>query len=347
MTSPPTLPIELVSDIVDRFSRDRRNLSAFCLVAKSWLPVARSHLYRDVSLSRWSGNREVLYNTLTTAPHLTIWVRDLDFNADSLADDDTHRMTAKLINGCVQLRKFSLSTDAEERKQAWPKRDLQRAIALCGPRLEELRVSGRIWEVDPKLEQMFTSLTGLKRLFLTATMDSDNLEAVPPVGFQLESLNLTATELEPTTISTTSSPNLDRPLHLSSSPHSTVAPTSLSSPPSAPSSSPSTTIGSDAISWISRACSRAVSSWSIFRSSPMILGGAATSSPRPTSSNTFPPRSNRSRPNFSPSTLPPSSTSSLDARRSFATSSESSCARSEASIETQTLFFDRRRRFRR
>jgi hypothetical protein len=83
---------------------------------------------------------------------------------DSLDEVDTHRISAKLIKACAELRSIGIETskcprDAED----GPLEDLQRALCKSDRHLEVLRVSGQIWEVAPELETMFHKLKKSRR----------------------------------------------------------------------------------------------------------------------------------------------------------------------------------------
>jgi len=47
----PYLPPEILDQIVDNLSNESKTLQNYCLVAKSWVPRTRKHLFADVKLS--------------------------------------------------------------------------------------------------------------------------------------------------------------------------------------------------------------------------------------------------------------------------------------------------------
>lgn len=110
----------------------------------------------------------------------------------SLDEDDTHRISAKLTKACIELRSIhiAINTRAPDEDDG-PLEDLQRALRKRRRRLEELRVSGQIWQVEPELEPMFYKLRGLKGLSLKGTVYTEDLERNRNrVRFQLERLEL-------------------------------------------------------------------------------------------------------------------------------------------------------------
>jgi hypothetical protein len=78
--SHPTLPLELVENIINFLSSDPRTLRATSLVSRAWVPVCRSRLFRRIVL-HWchDGLRrsDSLYSLLTRSPDIAMYVRKL------------------------------------------------------------------------------------------------------------------------------------------------------------------------------------------------------------------------------------------------------------------------------
>ena len=81
----PTIPLELHDNIIGFLWDDQRALGACSLVARAWLPAARSHKFHTLCLQscyRRSSFEELLDSALLTSRNLTRYVRELRIGVD-------------------------------------------------------------------------------------------------------------------------------------------------------------------------------------------------------------------------------------------------------------------------
>lgn len=81
----PTIPLELHDKVINFLWDDQASLGACSLVARAWLPAARSHKFRTLSLQscyRRNTLEKLLESGLLNSGSLTRYVRELHIGVD-------------------------------------------------------------------------------------------------------------------------------------------------------------------------------------------------------------------------------------------------------------------------
>ncbi|ORY72203.1 hypothetical protein BCR35DRAFT_307752, partial [Leucosporidium creatinivorum] len=171
----PSLPPEIIVTILQGLEDDglwsaQKSWATCCLVSKSFLPLARSLLYRKVN----SDYRHEVLGTIARQPRLAILVKDLTIDAKHVGLNMlTEHVMAGALAACKGVSRLTLFLprphpyalySSLSPPTAMPS-DIQASIADMGPRLEALELYGSgTWK--PTSPDWLTTLTHLKSLSL-------------------------------------------------------------------------------------------------------------------------------------------------------------------------------------
>lgn len=195
----PTLPDEIIDNILglvasNSSSRQReQTLAAACLVSRTFLPIARGHLYCTIHLgfkllgigdSAWWGGftndggarleAADLVRRLRTQPHLGTFARCLIVDLGGFAGEDAAPAIREIFNACPAIK--DLRIEQLDDHEGRSKGELERAVLDSGLRLTTLNISkSRVKNWDAPLIQFIARCKDLVSLRLELLDISDNI----------------------------------------------------------------------------------------------------------------------------------------------------------------------------
>lgn len=222
---PPTLPTELILNILGFLTQDR-SLARCCRLSTAFLPLMRPRLYRNITfgeaetsypdfgpkdpslgdgrllppLHLLNDRSTRLYHSLRHNSYLADLPRRIIIDTYQSADDERAALLDRLLEVCSQAESVGLRSLG--RGFCWAEGDHQHVMATIGrllPRLKELRIEEWTSLASEGQLEPFAGLVHLESLRIDA-MDADNFKDNRALPFHLRHLHI-GDPISPATLS--------------------------------------------------------------------------------------------------------------------------------------------------